>query len=145
VNNTDAEGRLTLADALWFAQEKAGAEVTREGRWGGGGGCWEEVARWAFDKTPSSTPNCPSSNKTKQNKNHHNHNKQKAIVDIATLTGACMIALGNEVAGLFTPSDAAAAAVNAAAKAAGEKVWRARLAFCADPLRKEPRNGRASA
>lgn len=27
VNNTDAEGRLTLADALWFAQEKAGAEV----------------------------------------------------------------------------------------------------------------------
>lgn len=27
VNNTDAEGRLTLADALWYAQEKAGAKV----------------------------------------------------------------------------------------------------------------------
>ncbi len=45
VNNTDAEGRLTLADALWYAQEKCGAE---------------------------------------------------AIVDIATLTGACMVALGNQ-------------------------------------------------
>ena len=45
VNNTDAEGRLTLADALWYAQEKCGAE---------------------------------------------------AIVDIATLTGACMIALGTQ-------------------------------------------------
>lgn len=45
VNNTDAEGRLTLADALWYAQEKCNAE---------------------------------------------------AIVDIATLTGACMIALGTQ-------------------------------------------------
>ena len=45
MNNTDAEGRLTLADALWYAQEKCGAE---------------------------------------------------AIVDIATLTGACMIALGTQ-------------------------------------------------
>jgi len=73
VNNTDAEGRLTLADALWFAQEKCGAT---------------------------------------------------SIVDAATLTGACIIALGNDIAGLFTPSDSAAAAVEKAAKAAGEKVWR---------------------
>lgn len=73
VNNTDAEGRLTLADAMWFAQEKCG--VT-------------------------------------------------AMVDIATLTGACMIALGSDIAGLFTPSDAAAESVSAAAKRAGEKVWR---------------------
>ena len=35
-----------------------------------------------------------------------------------------MIALGGEVAGLFTPSDSMAAAVSGAAKAAGEKVWR---------------------
>jgi leucyl aminopeptidase len=27
VNDTDAEGRLTLADALWYAQEQAGAQV----------------------------------------------------------------------------------------------------------------------
>lgn len=73
VNNTDAEGRLTLADALWFAQEKAGAT---------------------------------------------------AIVDIATLTGACIIALGGEVAGLFTPSDDMADSLSAASKAAGEKIWR---------------------
>lgn len=73
VNNTDAEGRLTLADALWFAQEKAGVQ---------------------------------------------------AVVDVATLTGACMVALGPEIAGLFTPSDDMAAAVTAAAKSAGEKVWR---------------------
>lgn len=53
INNTDAEGRLTLADALWFAQEKC------------------HVAK---------------------------------VVDIATLTGACMIALGTDVAGLFSPS-----------------------------------------
>lgn len=35
-----------------------------------------------------------------------------------------MIALGGEVAGLFTPSDAMASAVSAAAREAGEKVWR---------------------
>jgi len=73
VNNTDAEGRLTLADALWFAQEKCGAT---------------------------------------------------SVVDTATLTGAIMISLGTEIAGLFTPSDALAASLTAASKAAGEKVWR---------------------
>ncbi|KAJ9530097.1 hypothetical protein QJQ45_023390 [Haematococcus lacustris] len=73
VNNTDAEGRLTLADALWYAQEKCGATT---------------------------------------------------IVDTATLTGACIIALGGDIAGLFTPSDAMAAALSAAAKTTGEKVWR---------------------
>ncbi|GFH26675.1 cytosol_AP domain-containing protein [Haematococcus lacustris] len=73
VNNTDAEGRLTLADALWYAQEKCGATT---------------------------------------------------VVDTATLTGACIIALGGDIAGLFTPSDAMAAALSAAAKTTGEKVWR---------------------
>ena len=71
VNNTDAEGRLTLADALWFAQEKAGAT---------------------------------------------------AVVDIATLTGAMIIALGGEMGGMFTPSDGMAESLDTAAKAAGEKV-----------------------
>ena len=68
VNNTDAEGRLTLADALWYAQEKCGVQ---------------------------------------------------AVVDIATLTGACVVALGGAVAGLFTPNEAIAASLKAASQAAG--------------------------
>jgi leucyl aminopeptidase len=73
INNTDAEGRLTLADALLFAQNQCGAE---------------------------------------------------AIVDIATLTGACMIALGDGVGGMYASTDDVANAITAAAKAAGEKLWR---------------------
>ena len=72
VNNTDAEGRLTLADALVFAEK---LEVD-------------------------------------------------AIVDLATLTGACVIALGNDIAGLWSSNDDLAAEITAAAKKAGEKVWR---------------------
>ncbi|PPS40728.1 leucyl aminopeptidase [Chroococcidiopsis sp. TS-821] len=72
VNNTDAEGRLTLADALVFA-EKLGVD---------------------------------------------------AIVDLATLTGACIIALGDEIAGLFSPDDKLAQQLAQAAEAAGEKLWR---------------------
>jgi leucyl aminopeptidase len=72
VNNTDAEGRLTLADALVFAEK---LEVD-------------------------------------------------AIVDLATLTGACIIALGDDIAGLFTPDDGVAAELEKAAEVAGEKVWR---------------------
>jgi leucyl aminopeptidase len=71
VNNTDAEGRLTLADALVFA-EKLGVD---------------------------------------------------AIVDLATLTGACVIALGNDIAGLWATDDAIASQLKAAAEAAGEKFW----------------------
>lgn len=73
INNTDAEGRLTLCDAMWFAQHKAGA---------------------------------------------------KAVVDIATLTGACMVALGTEVGAVYSPSDGFVTGVMAAARAAGERVWR---------------------
>jgi leucyl aminopeptidase len=73
INNTDAEGRLTLCDAMWYAQHKAGA---------------------------------------------------KAVVDIATLTGACMVALGTEVAAVYSPSDSFAGSVMGAAKQAGERVWR---------------------
>ena len=56
VGNTDAEGRLTLADALVYAEQL----------------------------------------------------KPDAIIDVATLTGACMIALGDAYAGLFSPDDALA-------------------------------------
>jgi len=72
VNNTDAEGRLTLADALVFA-EKLGVD---------------------------------------------------AIVDLATLTGACIVALGDDIAGLFSPDDDLATAMATAAASAGEKFWR---------------------
>ncbi|MEL6327569.1 MAG: leucyl aminopeptidase [Cyanobacteria bacterium J06626_23] len=72
VNNTDAEGRLTLADALVFA-EKLGVD---------------------------------------------------AIVDLATLTGACMIALGDNIAGLWSPKDELAEELKQAADVAGEKLWR---------------------
>lgn len=72
VNNTDAEGRLTLADALVFA-EKLGVD---------------------------------------------------AIVDLATLTGACLIALGDDIAGLWSPDDAVANQLLQAAETAGEKLWR---------------------
>jgi leucyl aminopeptidase len=72
VNNTDAEGRLTLADALVFA-EKLGVD---------------------------------------------------AIVDLATLTGACIIALGDDIAGLFSENEDLAGAIATAAASAGEKFWR---------------------
>ncbi|MBE9197880.1 MULTISPECIES: leucyl aminopeptidase [unclassified Nodularia (in: cyanobacteria)] len=72
VNNTDAEGRLTLADALVYA-DKLGVD---------------------------------------------------AIVDLATLTGACVVALGEDIAGLFTPDDAIASQLEQAAQSAGEKLWR---------------------
>ncbi|CAI5536673.1 unnamed protein product [Closterium sp. Naga37s-1] len=72
VNNTDAEGRLTLADALLYAQQQ-GVEK---------------------------------------------------IVDVASLTGACIIALGNDIAGLFTPSDELSAELEASSRACGDKVWR---------------------
>ena len=71
VLNTDAEGRLVLADALSLASE--------------------------------ATPD--------------------AIVDLATLTGACMVALGTKVAGLMGNHDGWIDAVEAAADRAGERVW----------------------
>ncbi len=72
VNNTDAEGRLTLADALVYT-DKLGVE---------------------------------------------------AIVDLATLTGACVVALGEDIAGLFSPNDALSSELEKASEAAGEKFWR---------------------
>ncbi len=72
VNNTDAEGRLTLADALVYACKL----------------------------------------------------KPDAIVDLATLTGACVIALGDEIAGLWTDNDQLSEQLTKAAGKAGEGIWR---------------------
>jgi leucyl aminopeptidase len=45
------------------------------------------------------------------------------IIDLATLTGACVVALGNDVAGLMTNNDDWGRSVKAAADAAGEPLW----------------------
>jgi leucyl aminopeptidase len=50
--------------------------------------------------------------------------KPGLMVDVATLTGACMVALGNTTAGLFGPEGPAVEAMLAAARASGEDVWR---------------------
>jgi leucyl aminopeptidase len=81
IDNTDAEGRLTLADMLAYASRE----------------------------------------------------KPDAVLDLATLTGACVIALGNTIAGLFTDDDALAREIAGCAARTGEKVWRM-------PLEKEYRD-----
>jgi leucyl aminopeptidase len=73
VINTDAEGRLVLCDALWYAKERF---------------------------------------------------KPAAMIDLATLTGAIVIALGAEYAGLFASNDKLADRITHAGKAVGEPVWR---------------------
>jgi len=50
--------------------------------------------------------------------------RPKAIVDLATLTGAMIVALGNEHGGLFSNDDVLAAQLTAAGKATGDKLWR---------------------
>jgi leucyl aminopeptidase len=50
--------------------------------------------------------------------------KPKAIVDLATLTGAIIVALGQDIAGMFSNDDTLAGNINAAGEATGEKVWR---------------------
>lgn len=52
------------------------------------------------------------------------HFKPASVVDIATLTGACMAALGEINSGLFTQDDALAAELQSAAKYSCDKVWR---------------------
>ncbi len=83
VLNTDAEGRLILADAVWYAQDK-------------------------FE---------PS-----------------ALIDLATLTGAVIIALGNENAGMFSNDEDLAHAITAAGQTEGEPVWRLPLSAAYDKL-----------
>lgn len=82
INNTDAEGRLTLADALVYA----------------------------------------------------NTLEPDAVVDLATLTGACVVALGEEMAGLWSNHDGLAAALASASTEAGEALWRM-------PLRRSYKEG----
>ncbi len=76
VHNTDAEGRLVLADCLVYAS-KLGVDT---------------------------------------------------CLDLATLTGACVVALGSRYTGLFTEDDALAAELMAAASDAGDGLWRLPLA-----------------
>ncbi len=54
--------------------------------------------------------------------------KPRFMVDLATLTGAILVALGQEYAGLFSTSDELAGRLIAAGEATGEKVWRMPLA-----------------
>ncbi|MGE5538921.1 MAG: leucyl aminopeptidase [Gemmatimonas sp.] len=73
VLNTDAEGRLVLADALWYCQERF---------------------------------------------------KPRFMVDLATLTGAIIVSLGHEYAGLFASDDRLAQRLASAGDAVGERLWR---------------------
>jgi leucyl aminopeptidase len=75
--NTDAEGRLVLADVLWYVAQKF---------------------------------------------------KPKLMVDLATLTGAIMVALGTEHAGLFCNNDELAERLLKAGQETGERLWRMPLA-----------------
>lgn len=73
VINTDAEGRLVLADALWYTQKRF---------------------------------------------------KPDAMIDFATLTGAIMVALGREYAGLYANDEDLAKRIVSSSQDVGEKVWR---------------------
>lgn len=50
--------------------------------------------------------------------------KPHFMIDMATLTGACVVALGEKIAGLFSPDDELAAAITAAAERTHERCWR---------------------
>ncbi|HEV2628859.1 MAG TPA: leucyl aminopeptidase [Pseudolabrys sp.] len=75
--NTDAEGRLVLADVVWYAAQRF---------------------------------------------------KPKFMIDLATLTGAIIVALGQEYAGMFANNDELSARLTTAGEETGEKVWRMPLA-----------------
>ncbi len=83
VHNTDAEGRLVLADVIWYAQDRF---------------------------------------------------KPRFIVDLATLTGAIIVALGKEYAGLFSNDDRLSGELFEAGTVTGEKVWRMPLGKAYDKL-----------
>lgn len=85
VINTDAEGRLVLADVLWYAQERF---------------------------------------------------KPSGMVDLATLTGAIIVALGHENTGVFANDDALCNALLKAAAAEGEGAWRMPLGDAYDKMLK---------
>jgi leucyl aminopeptidase len=81
--NTDAEGRLVLADALWYTQDRF---------------------------------------------------KPQFMVNLATLTGAILVALGHEHAGLFSNNDDLAGRLTAAGLATNEKLWRMPMGPAYDKL-----------
>lgn len=85
IGNTDAEGRLVLADSIAYI-------IDRE--------------------------------------------KPSELIDLATLTGACMVALGTQYAGLFSTDDKMADALLAAGRRTGERLWRMPVddAYAAKPL-----------
>ena len=83
VLNTDAEGRLVLADALWYTQKKF---------------------------------------------------KPQFMVNLATLTGAILVALGSHHAGLFSNNDELSQRLHELGEQTGEKVWRLPLAKEYDKL-----------
>ncbi|HTT85482.1 MAG TPA: leucyl aminopeptidase [Rhizomicrobium sp.] len=85
VLNTDAEGRLVLADVLWYVQSQF---------------------------------------------------KPQCVIDLATLTGAILVALGHEHAGLFSNDDVLAERITRAAQAVGEPVWRLPLGDAYDKVLK---------
>jgi leucyl aminopeptidase len=60
--------------------------------------------------------------------------KPRFMVDLATLTGAILVALGEEHAGLFSNNDELADRLLAAGKASGEKVWRMPLGPAYDKI-----------
>ena len=73
INNTDAEGRLTLGDAITYVRQKV---------------------------------------------------QPDQMIDLATLTGACQIALGPHIAGVMSDDEGLAESWMTAARAAGEEMWR---------------------
>ena len=50
--------------------------------------------------------------------------KPDVMVDVATLTGACVVALGEKIAGLFTPDDALAKTILESGQKTHERIWR---------------------
>jgi leucyl aminopeptidase len=60
--------------------------------------------------------------------------KPQFMVDLATLTGAIMVALGREHAGLFSNSDALSEKLTAAGKATGELLWRLPMGAAYDKI-----------
>ena len=87
VQNTDAEGRLVLCDALWYAKERF---------------------------------------------------KPKYMVDLATLTGAILVSLGHEYAGLFSNSDDISKQLQQASENSSQKIWRMPLDTVFDKLLDSP-------
>jgi leucyl aminopeptidase len=50
--------------------------------------------------------------------------KPATVIDVATLTGACIVALGNQVSGLMSPSESLAGEIAAAGSRSDDRVWR---------------------